>query len=123
MKTNVVIRLVPVSVAGSVSLPVLEDTGDLMDEVFWARIYANFHFYHSLKVGRDMEEVSPRCGSSIFVRATRSSVDFSQFSTRSSRRTLTGLFRCTLQPFSSWLVREVLALCRQIYQNDVGNVP
>jgi len=33
-----------------------EDTGDLMDEVFWARIYAGFHFYHSLEVGRQLGE-------------------------------------------------------------------
>ena len=31
-----------------------EDTRDLEDEVFWARIYAGFHFYHSLEVGRDL---------------------------------------------------------------------
>jgi hypothetical protein len=31
-----------------------EDTRDLMDEVFWARLYAGFHFYHSLEVGRDL---------------------------------------------------------------------
>jgi hypothetical protein len=31
---------------------VFEDTRDLMDEVFWARIYAGFHFYHSLDDGR-----------------------------------------------------------------------
>jgi hypothetical protein len=30
------------------------DTRDLMDEVFWARIYAGFHFYHSLEVGRQL---------------------------------------------------------------------
>jgi hypothetical protein len=28
---------------------VFEDTRDWMDEVFWARIYAGFHFYHSLE--------------------------------------------------------------------------
>jgi len=32
------------------------DTRDLMDEVFWARIYAGFHFYHSLEVGRQLGE-------------------------------------------------------------------
>ena len=31
-----------------------QDTRDLMNEVFWARIYAGFHFYHSLEDGRDM---------------------------------------------------------------------
>lgn len=30
------------------------DTRELMDEVFWARIYAGFHFYHSLEVGRQL---------------------------------------------------------------------
>jgi hypothetical protein len=27
-----------------------------MDEVFWARIYAGFHFYHSLEAGRQLGE-------------------------------------------------------------------
>ncbi len=31
-----------------------DDTRDLMDEVFWARIYAGFHFYHSLEDGRQL---------------------------------------------------------------------
>jgi hypothetical protein len=31
-----------------------EDTRDVMDEVFWARLYAGFHFYHSLEAGRDL---------------------------------------------------------------------
>ena len=31
-----------------------EDTRDLMDEVFWARIYAGFHYYHSLEDGRQL---------------------------------------------------------------------
>ncbi len=35
---------------------VFEDTRDWMDEVFWARIYAGFHFYHSLEVGRQLGE-------------------------------------------------------------------
>ena len=33
---------------------VFEDTRDLMDEVFWARMYAGFHFYHSLEAGRTL---------------------------------------------------------------------
>jgi hypothetical protein len=33
-----------------------ENTADLMDEVFWARIYAGFHYYHSLEVGRQLGE-------------------------------------------------------------------
>ena len=32
----------------------ITDTRDLMDEVFWARIYAGFHFYHSLEAGRQL---------------------------------------------------------------------
>jgi len=31
-----------------------EDTRDLEDEVFWARIYAGFHFFHSLEVGKQL---------------------------------------------------------------------
>jgi hypothetical protein len=31
-----------------------DDTRDVMDEVFWARLYAGIHFYHSLEVGRDL---------------------------------------------------------------------
>jgi hypothetical protein len=30
---------------------VFENTNDLFGEVFWARIYAGFHFYHSLEDG------------------------------------------------------------------------
>lgn len=33
---------------------VLEDTRDLFDEVFWARIYAGFHYPHSLRDGGAM---------------------------------------------------------------------
>jgi len=32
----------------------LTDTRDLMDEVFWSRIYAGFHFFHSLEAGRQL---------------------------------------------------------------------
>lgn len=35
---------------------VFEDTRDFMDEVFWARMYAGFHFYHSLEAGRQLGE-------------------------------------------------------------------
>jgi hypothetical protein len=35
---------------------IFEDSRDLMDEVFWARIYAGFHFHHSLEVGRQLGE-------------------------------------------------------------------
>ena len=31
-----------------------DDTRDVMDEVFWARLYAGIHFYHSLEAGRDL---------------------------------------------------------------------
>ena len=33
---------------------VLEDTHDLFKEVFWARIYAGFHFRHSLRDGGEL---------------------------------------------------------------------
>ncbi|HTP31717.1 MAG TPA: vanadium-dependent haloperoxidase [Candidatus Acidoferrales bacterium] len=42
--------------ADGVHQHVFEDTRDLMDEVFWARIYAGFHFYHSLEAGRQLGE-------------------------------------------------------------------
>jgi hypothetical protein len=31
-----------------------DDTRDLLDEVFWARIYAGIHFYHSVEDGRNL---------------------------------------------------------------------
>jgi hypothetical protein len=31
-----------------------EDSRDLIDEVFWARIYAGFHYHHSLEDGRQL---------------------------------------------------------------------
>jgi hypothetical protein len=37
-----------------------EDTRDLIDEVFWARIYAGFHYHHSLEVGRQLGETVAR---------------------------------------------------------------
>jgi hypothetical protein len=37
-----------------------EDTRELMDEVFWARIYAGFHYYHSLEDGRQLGETVAR---------------------------------------------------------------
>ncbi len=33
-----------------------QDTRDLLDEVFWARIYAGFHYHHSLEVGSQLGE-------------------------------------------------------------------
>ena len=35
---------------------VFEDTRSLIDEVFWARIYAGFHFFHSLQDGQHLGE-------------------------------------------------------------------
>jgi PAP2 superfamily len=37
-----------------------EDTRDWIDEVFWARIYAGFHFHHSLEDGRALGEAVGR---------------------------------------------------------------
>jgi hypothetical protein len=37
-----------------------EDTRDFMDEVFWARIYAGFHYYHSLEDGRQLGQTVAR---------------------------------------------------------------
>ncbi len=33
-----------------------QDTRDLLDEVFWARIYAGFHYHHSLEIGSQLGE-------------------------------------------------------------------
>ena len=41
---------------GRVHQHVFNDTRDRMDEVFWARIYAGFHYHHSLEVGRQLGE-------------------------------------------------------------------
>jgi len=41
---------------GSVHQHIFEDTRNLMDEVFWARMYAGFHYYHSLEDGRQLGE-------------------------------------------------------------------
>ena len=51
---------------------VFEDARDLMDEVFWARIYAGFHFYHSLEVGRQLGENVAQGVARNHFRATRS---------------------------------------------------
>ena len=37
-----------------------EDTRDFMDEVFWARMYAGFHYYHSLEDGQRLGETVAR---------------------------------------------------------------
>ena len=31
-----------------------EDTRDLMDEILWSRIYAGFHYYHSMEEERQL---------------------------------------------------------------------
>jgi hypothetical protein len=31
-----------------------DDTRDFFDEVFWARVYAGFHYYHSLVDGGEL---------------------------------------------------------------------
>ena len=41
---------------GGVHQHVFEDSRDMMDEIFWARMYAGFHFYHSLEAGRQLGE-------------------------------------------------------------------
>jgi hypothetical protein len=38
----------------SVHQHTFEDTRDMMDEIFWARMYAGFHFHHSLEVGKQL---------------------------------------------------------------------
>jgi hypothetical protein len=43
-----------VAFTGAPHQHVFEDTRDLIDEVFWARMYAGFHFYHSLEAGRQL---------------------------------------------------------------------
>ena len=37
-----------------------EDTRDWLDEVFWARMYAGFHYYRSLKDGVELGETIAR---------------------------------------------------------------
>lgn len=51
---------------------VFEDTRDLMDEVFWARIYTGFHFYHSLEAGRQLGETVAQGLARSHFRATQS---------------------------------------------------
>jgi hypothetical protein len=38
----------------SIHTHTFEDTRDWMDEVFWARIYAGFHYFHSLEDGKKL---------------------------------------------------------------------
>ncbi|MBV8906529.1 MAG: vanadium-dependent haloperoxidase [Acidobacteriia bacterium] len=42
--------------AAAIHTHTFEDTRDWLDEVFWARIYAGFHFHHSLEVGSQLGE-------------------------------------------------------------------
>jgi hypothetical protein len=54
--TKVHVRTDSKAFTDSVHQHTFEDTRDWLDEVFWARIYAGFHFHHSLEVGRDLGE-------------------------------------------------------------------
>ena len=54
-----------------------EDTRDFMDEVFWARIYAGIHYYHSMEVGRDPGTTIARAMLRTHFGPQRSSVDIS----------------------------------------------
>jgi hypothetical protein len=46
-----------------------ENTADLMDEVFWARIYSGFHYHHSLEVGQQLgETIAQQLGRQYFRR-------------------------------------------------------
>lgn len=51
-KTHVVVD--SLAFTDGVHTHTFEDTRNIMDEVFWARIYAGFHFYHSLEDGRQL---------------------------------------------------------------------
>ena len=42
--------------AAGVHTHVFQNTDDLFNEVFWARIYAGFHYYHSLVDGGKLGE-------------------------------------------------------------------
>jgi hypothetical protein len=57
-KTHVVVD--SVAFQDGVHTHTFEDTRDFMDEVFWARIYAGFHFYHSLEDGRQLSATIAR---------------------------------------------------------------
>jgi hypothetical protein len=51
-KTHIVVD--STAIQDGVHTHIFEDTRDFMDEVFWARMYAGIHYYHSLEVGRDL---------------------------------------------------------------------
>ena len=46
--------------ADGVHTHVFDNTNDLYKEVFWARIYAGFHFFYSVDDGDDIEPPRPR---------------------------------------------------------------
>jgi hypothetical protein len=50
--TNLVVRALAMDASGHTHT--FEDTRDFIDEVFWARIYAGFHYYHSQEDGRQL---------------------------------------------------------------------
>jgi len=52
--TRVTIAIDSKAFADGIHQHTFTDTRDLMDEVFWARIYAGFHFFHSLEAGRQL---------------------------------------------------------------------
>jgi len=54
--TRVTVAIDSKAFTDGLHLHTFKDTRDLMDEVFWARIYAGFHFYHSLEAGRQLGE-------------------------------------------------------------------
>lgn len=52
--TKVYIAVDSLAFQDGVHTHIFGDTRDLIDEVFWARMYAGFHFYHSLQVGEEL---------------------------------------------------------------------
>jgi hypothetical protein len=52
--TRVQVRTDSLVFSDGVHQHTFQDTRDLMDEVFWARIYAGFHYHHSLEDGRQL---------------------------------------------------------------------
>ncbi|MGC2001493.1 MAG: hypothetical protein WA658_16670, partial [Candidatus Acidiferrales bacterium] len=54
-KVKIVVDSLAFGAAG-VHTHIFQNTDDLFNEVFWARIYAGFHFYHSLVDGGKLGE-------------------------------------------------------------------
>jgi hypothetical protein len=52
--THVTIAIDSLAFTDGVHNHTLTDTRDLMDEAFWARIYAGYHFYRSLEAGQQL---------------------------------------------------------------------